>query len=73
MIAFWFLPELGTSGDSSKIWVIFKANFDMKNGVVYRKSLKIGKTFHGVWPRSLSIIKHTREGVIMAGTYSDDA
>ena len=45
----------------------------MKRGVVYRKSLKIGETFHAIWPRSLSIIKHSTEGVIMAGTYRDDA
>ena len=42
-------------------------------GVVYRKSLEVRETFHGIWPRSLSIIINTMRGVIMSGTYRDDA
>lgn len=45
----------------------------MKKGVIYRKSLKVRETFHNIWPRSLSIIINTRRGLIMAGTYRDDA
>ena len=45
----------------------------MKKGAVYRESLKVRKTFHGIWPRSLSAVINTRREVIMADTYRDDA
>ena len=62
MIAFGVLPELDRSEDSSKIWIMFQGIVEMKKGVVYRKSLKVRETFHGIWPRTLSIIEPTRGG-----------